>query len=193
MSCITTFITPATCYMVGDSRLSNQSSIIPSNICKIYTGYKNMMMGFTGSLKTIQTIYYLLSTNKVEFSENSYNDVIKLAMDLEKVLKTIGEVKLEEESKSRYMDAEIVIVGNDYINVLAENFAVLPIKDKFHSIGDGASYVLGAIEVSKITSGDDIAFYPSTELVRLSMEACARYCSSVSGPFETFSVPNVIL
>lgn len=203
MSCIVGISRGKSAEMWADSRLSNSTNIVPSHIVKVYQPKvlaPHIIFGFTGSLKTIQNIIHIFNTlifvegneqhSKIlSLENNTYDECIVFSRVLEENLRDAGEIKWDTDTESKYMDCEMMVLGAEHINIIAENFAVLPIKNKYHAIGDGSNYVLGAIESDRIQFSDDTdKFIPEDKTVIAALTACARYCGTVAPPFERYVV-----
>lgn len=175
MTCIVGLVTEEGAYVGGDSRITQDTSILPGVFEKIF--FKNkILLGFCGNYRFGQILKYrfdIPELKKMDFEEYLNTDFMDYFTDcLEDsnyTYKSDGASRIEGDS------GLLIAYGNE-IFTIDPDFCVTKVT-KIDALGTGSCYAVGSLET---TEGDDL---PPEDRIKISLDVACKYDSACSPPF----------
>lgn len=175
MTCIVGLVTEDGAYLGGDSRITQDTSILPGVFEKIF--FKNkILFGFCGNYRFGQILKYRLDipeTKKMDFEEylNTYfmDSFTNCLEESNYTYKSDGASRIEGDS------GLLIAYGNE-IFTIDPDFCVTRVT-KIDALGTGSCYAVGSLET---TEGDDL---PPEDRIKIALDVACKYDSACSPPF----------
>lgn len=133
----------------------------------------DMIIGFAGSFRLGDLLHYVLDIPEYEGGDVRGYIVREFVPALRKCMK---------KNKLKRDDMGPILIGfHGCLFGIEEDFQVGESRDNYMSIGCGAPYALGALEVLKRSK----KFRDATKTLKTALECATRHCGGVCGPYLT--------
>lgn len=183
MTCIIALKENDCIYLAGDSAAVDDNY----NINQIKHGkiFKNgdMYFGFAGSFRMGQLLQHVL---KIPKHKSNKTDLQYMCSDfisaLQKCFSKHG-FDGEAESKRKQNDGDFIVIYNDNIYVVDDEFQILQFSYNYASIGIGESFANASLYTTNKIGGIE----PETR-IHIAMESANAFCTGVIPPYNIIKI-----
>lgn len=181
MTCVVAIRNDERIVIGADSAASGNNRVVGRRDKKVFKR-RNLVFGFAGSFRIGQLLKYQLKIPKKPGNIGDIEYIVNILIsDIIKLLRSNRLVRNNE------MDCSLIIVFNNKIFKVDSDFQVEVTTDEYTAIGDGADVALGSL----FTANRAIGTRPfPDETVKCALEASAKYCTTVTAPFNLIDIPN---